>query len=349
MNRRSKALNLLTFAMLIGAWHAGTSLGAQEWSPWMTTATFSKDKEGFESFKTLNGLDSNGRKWTIEWARNGVIIHGPDGVTQGLGGAFPTEAHPRGGMSISRSDIQLLKRENWEFQRVLIDTGRNGIALYYFIFIAQELKTKAWKAIGGRVADENLEDPVGDRDGVILRWADEHDERPLVIHHQARVNNSSGQLKLLNMAPTYQLMYGYPVWCRFWADDMSDDPDVAENTGWLSVAWKLGNASLLGGSATSERNSIPRKPGRQVWKPGSGGDVWFPMPGQVEFTWPAEVEIRAFMGKYRRVSPKAAFRLATTNAWDVVLTRESDGTFRGAMLIENHHRKMRKPRLVQKG
>ncbi len=55
-----RALILIIPALMMGA-----CLFAQKWTPWVVSADFQKDSEGYESFRSVRGKDSTGGLWQV--------------------------------------------------------------------------------------------------------------------------------------------------------------------------------------------------------------------------------------------------------------------------------------------
>lgn len=319
---------------IITALMMGPSLFAQKWTPWEVSAVFQKDSEGYESFRSMRGKDSTGAPWQVAWGTTGVVVTAPDGSQKTLDKAFPVEAHPHGGMSISKSDIEKWKYRDWECLRVRIDTGRNGIGMDYYLVVVVDRRTKAWAVCSGRVSGDSIQGPILDGNDLTLHWSDEEDDRPLRVKHEWKISRIPGGVRVTAPPITYQLEYGYPYGYRFWSDVVSSNPDVAEHMGWLSVAWKISGVDKVGGTADSTQTAVPRVPGKQVWHLGTGPDIWFPVVGTVKFRWEKEVEVRRFAHPVEKVAPQIAAGLAAGGEWDLIVTRDDKGKYMGAMLIE---------------
>jgi len=320
--------------ILFAIFLAFSCLSAQPWKPWKVSSTFCKDADGYESFRTMKGKDSSGAWWQIAWEPEAVVVTAPDGTRKALDPTFPVEAHPHGAMSIHPADITHWRHWAWECLRLQIDTGRNGIGQYFHLFIVIDRKSKDWAVCQGRAEEEGLKGPVlGDQD-LMLRWNDEDDQRPLRIRHEWKAVRTPGGIRVDAPPVTYQLEYGYPYWFRFWSDAMAQDPDVAEHQGWLSVAWPIVRTEQTGGTAHASRTAIPRALGKQVWRLGTGPDLWFPVKGTVRFRWEKEVEIRRYARPVERVTSADAARLGAGGGWEVILRRDDKGAYLGAMLIE---------------
>lgn len=319
--------------IIIAALMMGPSMSEQKWTLWRVSASFAKDKEGFKSFRALKGKDSDGGIWQINWEPAAVVVIAPDGSRKALDRAFPVEAYPRGGMSISNSGIERWRHRDWECLRVRIDTGRNGIGMDYFLVVVIDWRSKDWAVLCGRDSDESIEGPLLFGDDLALRWNDEEDKRPLGVKHEWRgVRNANG-IRVITPPVIYQLQYGYPYWFRFWSDVTSPDPDQAEQQGWRSIAWGIKTSNESGGTAIAAKSAIPKRPGKQVWQKGTGPVIWFPVKGIVAFKWEQEVEVIRIARPEARVTPQEASRLATTGAWELILKRDSEGKFLGSMLI----------------
>lgn len=120
-------------------------------------------------------------------------------------------------------------------------------------------------------------------------------------------------------------------------DGSSTDPDKAEQAGFLTISWDMAEVTPAGGTASADRNAIPKDPGKQVWRKGTGPDTWFPVKGSIRFKWEDEVEVRRFAKPVEMATPRDAFRLAATGDWRLVIKREGDGRFLGSMLIQKMH------------
>jgi len=320
--------------ILIAALVTGSYLSAQKWMPWKVSPVFTKDSDGYESFRSIRGKDSTGAPWQISWDSSGVTVTAPDGSRKALDKTFPVEAHPHGGMSISTADIQRWHDRNWECLRVRIDTGRNGIGMEYYLLVVVDRRSKNWTVCSGRITAESIEGPILRGDDLVLRWDDEEDKRPLRVKHEWKVSHTMDGIRSNTPVVLYQLEYGYPSWFRFWSDITSPNPDTAEYQGWRSIAWRIVNPDTSGGTATSLRDSIPKVPGKQVWRKGTGPDIWFPVKGTLKFKWDKEVEVRRYARSPERMAPEAASKLAATDGWEVILKRDADGQYLGAMLVE---------------
>jgi len=319
--------------VLIAALLAGTAVHAQSWTPWQVAATLTKDQDGFRSFQCFKGKDSTGAAWQINWAPPGVFVSSPDGQRKNLPKAFPVEAHPEGGMTVSKAGVECWATQGWECLRILIDTGRNGIGLDYFILITIDHRSKDWAVCSGRITDESIEGPDLHGDDLIVRWSDEEEERPLRTNHEWHCTRTQGGILTSKPPVTYQFEYGYPHWFRFWSDTRSPDPDEAEQAGWSSVSWKIATADQGGGTAFASGTAVPKKPGKQVWQKGTGPDIWFPETGTVNFQWAQEVEVRRRSVPVEKVSARTAAELASTGEWNLIIKRDADGTYLGTMLI----------------
>lgn len=319
--------------ILIAALMMGPCLSAQQWIPWKVSASFTKDSEGYKAFRSIKGKDSTGALWQITWDPAAVVVTAPDGSHKALDKAFPVEARPHGAMSISNSDIERWRHQNWECLRLRINTGRNGIGMDYYLVVVIDRRSTDWAVCSGRVTDESIEGPTLRGDHLVFQWSDEEDKRPLRVKHEWRAVRTAEGIRVSTPPVIYQLEYGYPYWFRFWSDVTSPDRDVAEHQGWLSVAWQLTGADKSGGTANSVRTAIPKAPGKQVWRKGTGPDIWFPVVGTVKFRWEEEVEVRRFAHPVEKVPPPIAADLAADGGWEVVMTRDGKGKYIGAMLV----------------
>jgi len=123
----------------------------------------------------------------------------------------------------------------------------------------------------------------------------------------------------------------------------SQDPIEAEHLGWHSISWKLSKASNQGGAAFSNQTAIPKNPGKQLWRKGTGPDYWFPVSGEVTFRWKDEVYVYHLGKASTSVNALQAANVAAFGTWEVVLERNGDGTYLGSVLVEAIPRKGGKP------
>lgn len=312
---------------------ASVLLQAQAWRPWSSRPRLATDAKGFSCMQGLAWKDSDGRRWRLRVHQGALQVTGPDGSSTWDHTLDPDAFEPEG-LSTFHLSRQWWCHSAWEGFRLRLNTGRCGIDLSSYVTLVIHRGTGHWALVGQRVSDGTDEGPRAVGTTLTLRWCDESETRPLRIHRRWTADASPEGLKILDAPPLYQLESGYPFWFRFWADVRDTDPNRAERNGWRSVAWRLSAPSLRGGHATSERRAIPKVPGKQVWRKGTGPDVWFPVPGRVGFRWDDEVDV--FQGTHppRRMKGPAAGLLAKQGEWGVVLKRQGDGSFLGTVLVE---------------
>lgn len=308
----------------------GSFLWGGDWQPWAASTEWKEAHDGFSYIRRIDWKDTSGNRWGVEWVHDSVEITAPDGKSKKVTKPFITaNAH-----HVDKREILHWMESDWECFGVLVGTGRNGIALNYFLIILRDTRSGAWDTGFGRATWDGCPEPSIKGDEVALRWSDEMKGRCLTVGHQWTFRRRGNSISLIKAAPRYRLEYGYPSWFRFVGDSTSVNPDVAEHLGFRSIAWKVVNPNRDGAMADSDRNAIPKDPGKQVWREGTGPDVWFPEVGQVAFRWENPVEIRRFAEPVRKATPTDAARMAATGQWDVVLTKDEKGLYLGAMLVE---------------
>jgi len=323
---------LMRVLALLAVMVFGPRLQGRDWQPWAASIAWRKE-DGFSYVQRVSWENEKALHWQVEWENGGVVVTGPDGVQRKAAEPFiQKEAH-----YFDDSGILRWKQGDWECFSVIVGTGRNGIPLSYFLVVVHDLKSHAWDLGYGRVVSEGCPDPRIARNSVAFAWRDEVRDRCLNVNHRWVFRRAGKSLEVVKDPPRYRLEYGYPAWFMFVGDGSSTDPDKAEQAGFLAISWNLAEVTQEGGTASADRNAIPKDPGKQVWRKGTGPDTWFPARGSIRFKWEDEVEVRRFAKPVEKATPRDASRLAATGEWRLVIKREGDGRFLGSMLIQRMH------------
>ncbi|BDU74544.1 hypothetical protein [Mesoterricola silvestris] len=301
-----------------------------DWKPWKAKMEWAVEEDGFSYLRNILWKDGANQVWQVRWEQERVKVIAPDGTSkEALAPFITSQAH-----YVDKDQILHRQSSGWECHGILVGTGRNGIPLNYFLVVVVDPQSRSWELLYGRTTWDGCPDLVIKPGSVTVEWQDDVPKRELRMESKWTVSRKEGGVTLQKDTPMYRLQHGYPAWFMFTADDASPNPDEAEHLGLLSVCWDIWKTDMQGGIARSNKAAIPKDPGNQVWRKGSGPDTWFPEPGEVRFRWEKEVEVRRLGMPLRTVSPEEASKMARDGSWRLFLTRDHDGQFLGDKIIE---------------